>query len=108
MKSVSVADNIMPLGEFKTHLSSVLRRLREDGRPVVVTQRGRAAGVLVSPEDFDALTERARLIAAIEEGLAQADAGLGIDDADIGDDINAFLDARYGPLPSDSSEPGAD
>lgn len=92
MKSVSVADNIMPLGEFKTHLSSVLRRLREDGRPVVVTQRGRAAGVLVSPEDFDALTERARFIAAIEEGLADVAAGRVIDDSVFGDDPNAALD----------------
>lgn len=104
MKSVSVADNIMPLGEFKTHLSSVLRRLREDGRPVVVTQRGRAAGVLVSPEDFDALTERARFIAAIERGLAEANAGLGIDDAELGDDINDALDALDSRLSGDTDE----
>ena len=42
---------------------------------MVVTQNGRPAGVLLSPKAFDALTERARFFAAIEEGLADGDAG---------------------------------
>ncbi len=56
----------------------------------------------------EAKAERARLIRAIERGLAEADAGLGVDDADIGDDINAFLDARYHQSPPGSGEVDAD
>lgn len=60
----------------------------------------------LTPEEAKA--ERARLIRAIERGLAEADAGLGVDDAEIGDDINTFLDARYDQSPPGSGEVDAD
>ena len=43
--------------------------------PVVVTQHGKPAGVLLSPKAFDELTERARFVTAVSEGLADAEAG---------------------------------
>ena len=39
------------------------------GQPIVLTQNGKAAGVLLSPAEFDRLTERARFLSAIDEGL---------------------------------------
>jgi len=45
------------------------------GQPLIITQNGKAAGVLLSPAAFDELTERARLAAAVEEGLADSLAG---------------------------------
>jgi hypothetical protein len=39
-------------------------------------QNGKAAGVLLSPAQFDALTERARFVAAIDEGLADVEGGI--------------------------------
>ena len=75
MKAVRIQDDIVPIGEFKTHASRIMRRLQADGRPIVITQRGRAAGVLVSPEDFDRLTERDRFVSAVERGLHDAEEG---------------------------------
>lgn len=46
------------------------------------------------------LTEKERFIAAIRRGLAEAEAGLGVDDEELGDDLNAALDRRFGPLDS--------
>jgi predicted transcriptional regulator len=42
---------------------------------MVITQNGRAAGVLLSPSEFDALTERARFISAIAEGIEDTESG---------------------------------
>jgi len=75
MKSVRLAENFVPISEFKAEAADWLRRLAEDGAPVVVTQNGRPAGVLLSPRAFDELTEQARFVAAVEAGLADADAG---------------------------------
>ena len=72
---LQVAEDIVPIGEFKAHLSERLRELRSSRRPLVVTQNGRATAVVLSQEAFDRLTSRAHFIAAVEEGLAQADAG---------------------------------
>lgn len=65
----------MPVSEFKAQAADVLKRLAEDDRPVVITQNGKAAGVLLSPAEYDRLTERERVIAAIEAGLRDDDEG---------------------------------
>ena len=92
MKTLQVAQDILPIGEFKTHAARVIRGLRHLGRPVVITQNGKPAAVLVSPADFDRLSERARFIAAVQEGLADAEAGLLVDDRD----LSRELDAEFG------------
>lgn len=94
MKAISVQDDIIPIGEFKTHAARVMRQLRDTGRPIVITQHGRPAGVLASAAEFDRLTERARFVAAVNQGLAEAEAGLAVDD----EDLNALLDRKFGPL----------
>ena len=75
MANLRVAENIVPLSDFKARASELLRRLAETGAPIVITQNGRAAGVLLSPAEFDALTERIRLINAVGEGLKDARSG---------------------------------
>jgi len=94
MKPISIQDDIVGIGEFKTHAARIMRGLREQGRPIVITQHGKPAGVLITPEDFDRLSERERFIAAVEQGLAESDAGLGVDDGE----LNEILDQRFGPL----------
>lgn len=50
MKQRSVSDDILPIDEFKTRASEVIRRLKRTRRSVVVTQNGRASAVLISTE----------------------------------------------------------
>ncbi|HEY0553351.1 MAG TPA: type II toxin-antitoxin system Phd/YefM family antitoxin [Thermoanaerobaculia bacterium] len=94
MKALQFSEDILPLGEFKTHASRVLRQLRESQRPVVITQNGRPAAVLITPEEFDAVYERNRFMAAVREGLADIEAGRLLDP----DEVRRQLDAEFGPL----------
>ena len=73
--ALRVADDIVPIGELKAHLSERIRELRVTRRPLVVTQNGKATAVLLSPEEFDRLTNQDRFVAAVHGGLAEADAG---------------------------------
>ena len=75
MKPLKIAENILPLAEFKTHASRVIRDLKESHRPVVITQNGKPAAVLMTPEEFDELSENARFMRGINEGLADIEAG---------------------------------
>ncbi len=75
MRPLKVADNIIPVSEFKAKAAEWLRRLAENGEAMVITQNGKAAGVILSPAVFDQLTERARFMQAIEEGIQDVDAG---------------------------------
>jgi antitoxin (DNA-binding transcriptional repressor) of toxin-antitoxin stability system len=49
------------------------------GQPVVITQNGKPAGVLVSPTEYDRLTERERFLESVALGLADAEAGRTMD-----------------------------
>jgi prevent-host-death family protein len=88
---LQVAEDIVPIGELKAHLSERLRRLREGGRPLIVTQNGKAAAVVLSPEEFDRLTYQARFVEAVREGLEQAGAGKVVTH----DALAKLLDGRF-------------
>lgn len=92
MKRMQISRDIVPLARFKTQTSQILRQLREGQRPVVVTQNGKPAAVLITPEAFDRLQEQDRFLTAVREGLADSEAGRLIDD----DELSAALDAELG------------
>ena len=89
MKPVQISEDILPIGEFKTHASRVLRRLREDQRPIVITQNGKPAGVLITPEEFDSLREREHFVQAVQSGLADSEGGRVVDDTALARELEA-------------------
>lgn len=83
MKPVSVSRNILPLAKFKSQASQVLRELRDSQQPVIITQNGSPAAVMITPEDFDLLTQRQRFVASVEAGLRDAVSGRTLSDEDV-------------------------
>jgi len=78
-KAISIADDIVPIGEFKAQAARLLDRLRETGHPLVVTQHGKPAAVMLSPVEYDRLQERAAFVQSVAAGLADAEAGRAMD-----------------------------
>lgn len=70
-----VAHDVVAVSELKARPRQVLERVAESELPLVVTRNGRPAAVLLSPRAYDELTERARFVTAVDEGLQDADAG---------------------------------
>jgi antitoxin YefM len=75
MKSISIANDIIPIGEFKTKIAKWFRSIQENGQPLIITQNGRPAGVLISPQDYDELVYRRSFLQSIERGINDADEG---------------------------------
>jgi prevent-host-death family protein len=96
MKPLNLSQDILPLGDFKTHASRVLRQLKDSQRPIVITQNGRPAAVLITPEEFDRMRERESFLLAVREGLADAEAGRLVED----DEVERILNEEFGPLES--------
>jgi prevent-host-death family protein len=94
MKPLHLSEDIVPIKDLETQAPRVLKQLRDSHRPVVITQNGRAAAVLISPEDFDRLRERDRFMAAVQEGLADVEAGRLLDTQE----VDRELDLELGPL----------
>jgi prevent-host-death family protein len=88
----------VPIAELKAHLSERIRELRSCRRPLVITQNGKAAAVMLSPEEFDRLTSQARFVAAVRDGLEQAEGGKVVGH----DELGRLLDVRFGSASSES------
>lgn len=87
MRAVRISEDIVPVSDFKSQAAGWLKRVGQTGQPLVLTQNGKAAGVLLSPAHFDQLTERARFVAAVEAGLADSEAGRVHSHADVLDQV---------------------
>jgi len=75
MAKLRVSEDIVTVSDFKARASDWLRKISGSGHPLVITQNGKAAGVLLSPAAFDELSERQQFLAAVNEGLADERAG---------------------------------
>lgn len=79
MRDINVSEGIVPLGEFKTKASKIIRDMAGSDEPLVITQNGRPAAVLMSPAAFQELRERHEFVQAVAEGLAYSEAGRVVD-----------------------------
>lgn len=79
----------MPLGDVRDRLSEVVSEVERTHHRVTITRYGHAAAVLISPDDLAALEETIDILttpgelAAIAEGIADADAGRFVDSEEI-------------------------
>jgi prevent-host-death family protein len=75
MRKINVAEDIIPIGEFKTHASELLRQLHATRRPLVITQNGKPAAVVITPDEFEEIERRELVKAKVKAGLDSAAAG---------------------------------
>jgi prevent-host-death family protein len=75
MKHIQVSEDIVSLSDFKNHASKMLRQAQNSRRPIIITQNGKPAGVLISPAEFDFLSEQSRFINAVKSGLTDIEQG---------------------------------
>src|SRR6266705_1391250 len=83
MKPLHVSNGIVPLGEFKAKASAIIRDLKKSTSPLVITQNGRPAAVVLAPEEYDRLQEDQKYLEAVALGLADVEAGRVIDHAKV-------------------------
>ena len=79
MKQVKVGEGIIPLGEFKARASTILKELKSEEGPLVITQHGRPAAVVLAPDAYDRMQERQAYLEAVASGLSDAVAGHVVD-----------------------------
>ncbi|MBK7630170.1 MAG: type II toxin-antitoxin system Phd/YefM family antitoxin [Ignavibacteriales bacterium] len=73
MKNISVTNDIIPVGQFKSGLAKYLKDIQVRKHSLVITQNGKPAGVLVSPTEYDSLNETKMFIESISRGLADSE-----------------------------------
>ena len=72
------SDDITSFTEHRQHLREHLRRVRETGRPLFITTNGHTDAVVLSPEAYDALADKAELaesLALLERSMEDVKEG---------------------------------
>jgi len=59
---------LKPVTEVKRNATRIIARLQKDHQPVLITERGRSAAVLVDVETWDGLSRRLEVLEAIARG----------------------------------------
>jgi prevent-host-death family protein len=75
MKPISITNDIVPIAEFKSGISRWFKSLNDTGHPLVITQNGKPAGVLLTPKDYDELVYKKSFLDSIGRGIEDADSG---------------------------------
>jgi antitoxin YefM len=62
MTTIMVMEETLPLAEIRAHLSEIVDRVELEHDRVILTRNGRAAAVIVSPADLEALEDTLELL----------------------------------------------
>ena len=71
--------DIVPISDLRQDAANVLERMRRSREPVVITQRGRAAAVMVSIETYERSEHERELLRLLVQGDKEVAAGKGHD-----------------------------
>jgi prevent-host-death family protein len=79
---MNITEDISPLTEFKRQTARMIARIKETGRPQILTVNGKPSVVVMDAaawQDMQDQLDYAETVAGIRKGLTQARAGEGIE-----------------------------
>jgi prevent-host-death family protein len=91
---MSKVPNIIPVTDLRQDAAAALKRLRASKQPVVITQRGRAAAVLLSMEAYERSEHERQLLHLLARGEQEIAAGKGFDLDSVLAEADALLAGR--------------
>ena len=75
MARVRPSEDIRPLTEFRARAAAVVQQVQDTKRPVILTQHGRSAAVLLDVDAYEALLDELALLRDVREAEGQVAAG---------------------------------
>jgi prevent-host-death family protein len=80
---MSKVPSIVPISDLREDAANILDRMRRSHEPVVITQRGRAAAVMVSVEEYERSTHEREILRLLAQGDREVAAGKGYELEDV-------------------------
>jgi prevent-host-death family protein len=75
---------IVPISDFRHQATKILKHVRDSSEPMIITQRGRAAAVILSVETYERSEHDRELLLALVQGEKEIE-------ADDGHDLDSVL-----------------
>jgi prevent-host-death family protein len=83
--------NIVPITDLRQDAAAVLRKVRSQRQPTIITQRGRAAAVMLSVEAYEQAEQERELLLLLARGDKEIAEGAGHDLEKVLADARALL-----------------
>jgi prevent-host-death family protein len=71
--------NIIPVSDLRQDAAKLLKKLNKDNEPLIITQRGRAAAVLIGVEAYEKFEHEKELLRLLAKGDREVELGEGYD-----------------------------
>ncbi len=91
MQRLRLDEDIKPLSEFRANAASLVQQVRDTKRPLVLTQRGHSAAVVLDVAVYERLVEELEVLRDIRLAERQLDEGLGIPHDEVKERVLASL-----------------
>ncbi len=79
MQRLKIDQDIRSMSEFRTGIASFLKQVHSTKRPLIITQHGKSAAVLLDAGVFEAMQEKLELLQDVQTSINQIEDGEGID-----------------------------
>ena len=93
---MSKLPEIIPITDLRQDSSAVLERVRTSRQPLIITQRGRAAAVMLSVEEYERTENERQILMLLARGEKVIAAGDGHDLEEVLAEADHLLDAGSG------------
>ena len=82
MRRLIIDQDIKPMSEFRSNVSSFVKQVHDTKRPLIITQHGKGVGVLLDVGEFEAMQEKIELLEDIHVSISQLESGNGVSHQD--------------------------
>lgn len=77
-RSPKLDSDIRPVSEFRANAADLIERVRTSRRPLVLTQHGRSAAVVLDVAEYERMVEEIELLTDVRTAVEQIESGQGV------------------------------
>jgi len=81
-RHLRIVTDIKPVSDFRANAAGMIEQVKSTGRPLVLTQRGESAAILLDIAVYSELIEELELLSDVRTAMKQIDEGHGISNRD--------------------------
>lgn len=78
MRRLVLSQDVKPLSEFRANVATFLQQVHQTNRPLVITQHGKSAAVLLSVQEYETLLEQLEVLQDVHLAETQLAEGKGV------------------------------
>lgn len=81
-RRVKLNTDIKPVSEFRANAAELIEQVKSSGRPLVLTQRGHSAAVVLDVAEYERMVDEIDLLSDVRTAIQQIESGQTVSNRD--------------------------